>query len=142
MQQLIGGHAPEFTEVDVTMAQAKVLVVVMAAGELHLAELATRLGVTPSTASELVERLVEAGYLVRRIDPSDRRSVAISTTSVAREQLERFRELNQRQLRALLGALDGDELATVDRAIEILGRAVDRTAPGSPTHTTTGGNAS
>ena len=127
MQRLIGGHAPEFTEVDVTMAQAKVLYVVMAAGELHLAELATRLGVTPSTTSELVERMVELGYLIRRSDPSDRRQVAISPTPAALELLERFRELNQRQLRELLGRLDATELATVDRAIGVLGHAIDRT---------------
>lgn len=127
MQRLIGGHAPEFAEVDVTMAQAKVLYVVIAAGELRLAELATRLGVAPSTASELVERLVELGYLLRRNDPTDRRQVAISAAPAALELLERFRELNQRQLRELLGRLDAGELATVDRAIGVLGRAIDRT---------------
>ena len=137
MQRLIGGHAPEFTEVDVTMAQAKVLYVVMAAGELHLAELATRLGVTPSTASELVERLVELGYLSRRSDPTDRRQVAISPTPAALELLNRFRELNQRQLRELLGRLDPDELATVDRAIDVLGNAIDRTTAATGTTTST-----
>jgi DNA-binding MarR family transcriptional regulator len=139
MQRLIGGHAPEFTEVDVTMAQAKVLYVVMAAGELHMAELATRLGVTPSTTSELVERLVELGYVIRRSDPTDRRQVAISPTPAALELLERFRELNQRQLRELLGRLDAEELATVDRAIGVLGHAVDRTAATAGT-TSIGGN--
>jgi DNA-binding MarR family transcriptional regulator len=133
MQRLIGGHAPEFTEVDVTMAQAKVLYVVMAAGELHLAELATRLGVAPSTASELVERLVELGYLARRSDRMDRRQVAISPTPAAQELLERFRELNQRQLRELLGRLDPEELATVDRAIDVLANAIERTVSAANT---------
>ena len=36
MQRLISDHAPEFTEVGVTMAQAKVLYVVLAAGHLRL----------------------------------------------------------------------------------------------------------
>ena len=40
MQRLISDHAPEFTEVGVTMAQAKVLYVVLAAGHLRMSELA------------------------------------------------------------------------------------------------------
>jgi len=127
MQRLIGGHAPEFTEVDVTMAQAKVLYVVMAAGELRLSELAGRLGIGSSSASELVDRLVELGFLRRRDDPADRRQVVITATPDAAALLERFRELNERQLRLLLAALDADELDAVERAIEVLGRAVDRT---------------
>ena len=127
MQRLIEDHATEFTEVGVTMAQAKVLYVVMAAGELRMSELAARLGIGLSSASELVERLVEVGYLRRHSDADDRRQVVVTTTPDAIELLERFRELNQRQLRALLGRLDREELDTVDRSIEILVNAVDRT---------------
>jgi len=109
MHRLIEGHAPEFTEVGVTMAQAKVLYVLAAAGEL-------------------VDRLVDLGLLRRHSDEADRRQVVVTTTPAAIELLERFRELNQRQLRELLGRLDAGELAAVDRSIEILAQAVDRTA--------------
>ena len=128
MQRLISGHAPEFTEVGVTMAQAKVLYVVMAAGKLRLTELAGRLGIGPSSASEIVERLVELALLSRTDDPDDRRQVVITTTPSAVALLERFRELNQRQMRELLGRLDADELAVVDQSLEIFHRAIDRGA--------------
>ena len=59
MHRLVGDHATEFAEVGVTMAQAKVLYVVMAAGQLRMTELAGRLGIGTSSASEIVERLVE-----------------------------------------------------------------------------------
>jgi DNA-binding MarR family transcriptional regulator len=126
MHRLIEGHAPEFTEVGITMAQAKVLYVVMAAGELRMSELAARLGVGSSSASGLADRLVELGLLRRRDDPDDRRQVVVTTTPEAVSLLERFRELNQRQLRELLGRLDPDELALVDRSLDVLGRAIDR----------------
>ena len=99
MHRLIQGHAPEFTEVGITMAQAKVLYVVMAAGELRMSELAARLGVGSSSASGLVDRLVELGLLRRHDDPADRRQVVVTTTPEAVAMLERFRELDQRQLR-------------------------------------------
>jgi DNA-binding MarR family transcriptional regulator len=134
MRRLLADHAPEFTEVGVTMAQAKVLYVVMAAGELHMSELAQRLGVGPSAASEQADRLVDLGLLRRHDDPGDRRQVIVTATPDAVALLERFRELNQRQLRALLGRLEVDELAIVDRSIEILGQAIDR--PLTPSVTT------
>jgi DNA-binding MarR family transcriptional regulator len=126
MQRLIGAHAPEFAEVGVTMAQAKVLYVVMAAGQLHMAELAARLGIGASSASEIVERLVELDLLHRVDDPDNRRQVVITATPGAIALLERFRELNQRQLRELLGRLDADELSIVDQSLEIFHRAIDR----------------
>ena len=50
-------------------------------------------------------------------------------TPAAGAMLERFRELNQRQLRELLGRLDADELAVVNRSFEIFQSALDRGAP-------------
>ena len=126
MQGLVGSHASEFTEVGITMAQAKVLFILTAAGELHMSELAARLQTGPSSASELIERLVELGLVRRGDDPTDRRQVVVTTTPEAHELLERFRDLNQRQLRQLLAHLDPSELAVVDQSIEILGRAIER----------------
>jgi DNA-binding MarR family transcriptional regulator len=126
MQRLIGDHAPEFTEVGVTMAQAKVLYVVLAAGRLRMSELAGRLGIGPSSASEIVERLVELGFLGRVDDPDDRRQVVVTVTPDGAALLERFRELDQRQLRELLGRLDAEELAVVAESLDIFHRAIDR----------------
>ena len=132
MHRLIQGHAPEFTEVGITMAQAKVLYLVMAAGELRMSELATRLGVGSSSASGLADRLVELGLLRRGDDPADRRQVVVTTTPKADAVLERFRELNQRQLRELLVRLDAGELTVVDRSLAILHQAIDRGAAADP----------
>jgi DNA-binding MarR family transcriptional regulator len=136
MQRLISDHAPEFTEVGVTMAQAKVLYVVLAAGHLRMSELASRLGIGASSASEIVERLVELGLLRRFDDADDRRQVVITATPDAAALIERFRELNQRQLREMLGRLDADELAIVGESLEIFHRAIDRGAANSATTTT------
>jgi Transcriptional regulators len=99
----------------------------MAAGELRMSELAARLGIGSSSASGLADRLVELGLLRRHDDPDDRRQVVVTTTPEAVALLERFRELNLRQLRELLARLQPDELDIVDRSLEILDRAVDRT---------------
>jgi DNA-binding MarR family transcriptional regulator len=137
MHRLIAGHASDISEVGVTMAQAKVLYVVMAADRLRMSELAARLGIGLSSASGIVDRLVELSMLRREDDPNDRRQVVVSATRQAQELIERFRELNQRQLRELLGRLDADELAVIGQSLDIFDRAIDRAGPDTTSQPTT-----
>jgi DNA-binding MarR family transcriptional regulator len=127
-QRLMAVHAPEFTAVDLTMAQAKLLYVVTAAGDLSMSEIAQRLGVTISTASGAVDHLVSVGLLDRIDDPANRRQVRVSVTPFGLETLERLRELSTRQLRALFDLVADDDLGVVERAIRILTEAVDAAA--------------
>jgi DNA-binding MarR family transcriptional regulator len=123
MQRLVGAHLPEFMEVAVTMSQAKVMYTVLVAGTLRLSELAGRLGVSLSTTSAQVDRLVELGLLDRHDDPADRRQIVISVTPDGATQLERFRELNSKQLRALLDRVADDDLRVVADGLRILSDA-------------------
>jgi DNA-binding MarR family transcriptional regulator len=138
MHRLADGHAPEFLEIDVTMPQAKLLYLLGASGDLHMSELVTRLGVSLSTVSGLVDRLVDHGLATRREDPSDRRHVFVGLTPAGSAFIDRFRELNARQMRELLGAMDDSELVQARDALATLQRAADRlashavTAPARP----------
>lgn len=125
MHRLVSSHLPEFMEVAVTMSQAKVLYTVLAAGSLRMSELAARLGVSLSTTSGQVERLVEHGLLDRRDDPADRRQVLVTVTGEGEALLGRFRELNNEQLVRLLARIEDDALDVVERAMRILADAAD-----------------
>lgn len=125
MHRLMVTHAPEVNAIDITMAQAKALYIVLAAGELRMSELAARLGVTSSTATGQVDRLVELGLIERHDDPRDRRQVVVSTTPEAGANLEHLRELNTRRMRGLLVGLGREDLAVVERAITVLGAAME-----------------
>jgi DNA-binding MarR family transcriptional regulator len=125
MHRLMATHAPEMNAIDLTMAQTKALYVVYAAGELRMTELATRLGVTSSTATGQADRLVELGLLERLADPHDRRQVVVRATPEATASLEHFRELNTRRMRDLLSRLSADDLAVVERSITVLAEAMD-----------------
>ena len=69
MHRVATAHAPEFLEVGVTMSQAKVLYLVQAAPGLRMSDLSARLGVSLSTVSGVVDRLVDQGLLERRTTP-------------------------------------------------------------------------
>jgi DNA-binding MarR family transcriptional regulator len=122
-QRLMALHATEFTTLDITMAQAKLLYVVATASELSMSEIAQRLGVTVSTSSGAVDRLVELGLLARSDDPSNRRQVRVSVTPKGTSSLEQLRELSNRQLRALFELVTDGELDVVERALRILADA-------------------
>ena len=128
MHRMASSHAPEFLEIAITMPQAKVLYLLGASGELHMSELVTRLGVSLSTVSGLVDRVVEAGLAARHEDRADRRQVVVGLTPAGVEFIDRFRELNAREMRGLLQLLDDAELSILRSALVALARAADRRA--------------
>jgi DNA-binding MarR family transcriptional regulator len=125
MHRMMSTHAPEFIEVGMTMSQAKVLYLVHVAGELRMSELSARLGVTLSTTSGLVERLVESGFLARHDDPADRRQVVLAITDNGIAQLDRLRELNAYHLGAMLARVRDEDLLVIERAIQVMTTAAD-----------------
>lgn len=56
-------------------------------GQVTLTRLAEILGVSAPSASAMVDRLVERGYLTRRPHPEDRRKVQIRVSDKAEEQI-------------------------------------------------------
>lgn len=62
---------------DLSMRQLAVVEIVLEAGELTMSELAGRLGVSPPSASAMVDRLVEKGVLDREHSTQDRRKVVV-----------------------------------------------------------------
>jgi DNA-binding MarR family transcriptional regulator len=120
MTLLAATHTAEFLEVGMTMSQAKVLYLVASAGEIHMAELPARLGVSLSTVSGLVDRLVDHGLVDRREDPADRRQVLVRPTEGGMAAMDRFHDLNARQLRGLLDRVDPADLPQIERAYALL----------------------
>lgn len=124
MHRLMENHAPELNAIEMTMSQTKAMYLLIAAGRLRMSDLAARLGVTSSTATGAVDGLVALGLVERHEDPADRRQVLVTPTPIAESALEQFRELNSRRMGELLGRLSPADLATVERAMEILDATV------------------
>ena len=88
-----------------------------------MSDLVHALGVSLSTVSGLVEKLVDHGYLSRHDDPADRRQVLVAPTPAGAALLERFRELSSAQTRELLERLKPGDLDALDRGVRALHRA-------------------
>ena len=69
---------------ETTIAQYRALVVLASRGPQRMAGLAAALGVAPSTAGRMCDRLVRKGLIRRHRARADRRSVLVSVTAAGR----------------------------------------------------------
>ena len=85
--------------------QLRVLTVIAAAEHTNMSRLADALGVVPSSASRLCDRLEATGLLRRAPDPRDRREVRLVLTPAARRTLDDLRQRRREALAAVLGRM-------------------------------------
>ena len=89
------------TELDLTMAQGKALLVLDRAGPVTIGRFAEAVGTKLPAASVFVDRLEQAGLVARREDGADRRRVVIELTARARQVVARLRGNQQRVIAAI-----------------------------------------
>ncbi|MCC2627522.1 MAG: transcriptional regulator, MarR family [Thermomicrobiales bacterium] len=103
-----------------TPAQVKVLLQLGTRQQMTVGEIATALSCSMPSASELVDRLVDAGHLVRASDPADRRRVLIAPTPASRQISAHLRELREAQVRYALDQLEPEERPIFIKSLEAL----------------------
>ena len=108
---------------ETTMPQFRVLAH-LAAGPLTLSALAKKRRVSPQSMSELVQVLVERGWIARAPDPGDRRQSLLQLTEHGRTHYERADVQTLRRLTPLMAQLSDDELAAVRLALPALRRVL------------------
>jgi len=113
----------------VTTEQYGVLNQVLACGSLSMSELAVSRNVALNTATSLIDRLVAAGLVERRGDPTDRRVVRVVITAKGRTLVERLRSIRGAAMRRLLDELSDEEIAEILAAMPALARLAGKPLP-------------
>jgi MarR family transcriptional regulator for hemolysin len=83
---------------------------------------AAHLGLTPPSASKLIDGLSNRGLVKRRESTGDRRRVTIEITAEGAQAVAGARNAAQKNLSRLLGSLNTEELSTVARAMSDMRR--------------------
>ena len=91
--------------------QGRYLQLLLSQDGLTQAELVPLLGVSPSTASELTDKLLAAGHIAREKDASDKRRVLIFITDSGREAADAFRQESADVLQDAFGVLSAAQQA-------------------------------
>ena len=111
---------------DLTMGQLKAVMLLVPTGRVRTRELADSLGIAPSAATTLVDRLVKQKLATRIDDDADRRIVWIHPTAEAQAVYEDLLAAKEDVLADVFKELPAAERAGVKQSIHLLAEAADR----------------
>jgi DNA-binding MarR family transcriptional regulator len=109
----------------VTLPQFRMLVV-LEAGPTNLNGLAAALDVAPSTATRMVDRLLAAGLVQRRVPAADRREIALALTAAGRRTVRTVTKRRRRDLRRVVDQIPRSRRAAVAQAMIDFAEAAER----------------
>ena len=120
----------EFAEFGgITLHQMEVVRRLLLGDEMTMHDVAAALGIGPSGATQLVDRLESRGLVIRERDPHDRRIQRVLPTDRARAIALRFKAGMSRAAEELLVVLDDAELKTYVELTERIAAAPQEDAP-------------
>jgi DNA-binding MarR family transcriptional regulator len=93
-------------------------------GACGMSGISERFEITPAAASQMVDKLVQSGYIVREEDPTDRRAKTLNLTTKGRELIDAGNEERYRWVEELAGKLNAEERAQIVEALELMTRAM------------------
>ncbi len=110
---------------EVTVVQARVLVIVWGLGTANVNAVAQGLGVNASNASRTCDRLVKAGLLTREQADDDRRNVLLTLSDEGRRLVDSVMEQRCRELETVAGRLSEGQQLQLRRALQAFNSAAD-----------------
>jgi DNA-binding MarR family transcriptional regulator len=106
-----------------SMSQFSILMQLHHKGPCGMSEISERFDITAAAASQLVEKLVQAGYLERAEDPHDRRARLLTLSAKGSEFIKRGIEERYRWMDDLADTLSAEDQKKVSEALVLLTNA-------------------
>lgn len=105
-----------------SMPQFSMMMQMYHRGACGMSEVSERFEITPAAASQLVDKLVQSGFIMRQEDPNDRRAKLLDLTQKGRELIERGIEERYRWVGEMEAKLTAEERAQISQALDIMTR--------------------
>lgn len=100
-----------------TLPQFRTLVVLSARGPVNLSRLAGHLGVNPSTAMRMVDRLESTAMVARESNPDSRREVLIGLTDAGRQVVREVTEARRVEIAGIVARMSAHQRGTLVTAL-------------------------
>jgi DNA-binding MarR family transcriptional regulator len=107
----------------ITLAQFRLLVVLSTRGAVNLAMLAEQLGVNPSTATRMIDRLIGADLVSREISPTSRREVVVTLTTTGAAVVRQVTQRRRREIARIVGRMPAKRRHDLVDALEAFAEA-------------------
>ncbi len=109
-----------------SMPQFSILMQLHHKGPCGVSEISERFDVTAAAASQLVDKLVQAGYIERTEDPSDRRAKMLRLSENGSKLVDDGIQERYRWMDELASHMNPEEQAKVAEALGILTKAAQK----------------
>jgi DNA-binding MarR family transcriptional regulator len=119
----------EWAGIDLTMGQLKALLILDAQTALTVSQLATKMDLARPAASILIDKLVQAGYVEREEEPTDRRRTNIRLSATGLRLVGCLMRGTQEKLRAKLARLAPDDLHALIQGFRALADVILEESP-------------
>lgn len=114
----------------ITVPQFRVLVVLSNAdGPMRSGDLASALGIQPSTFTRTADRMVSAGWITRNENPSNRREHLVALTTAGKRLVTQVTNRRHKEISQILGNLDAKQVKAVLAAMEAFSVAAGESRP-------------
>ena len=110
-------HSIATVDENITIPQFRTLVILSNRGPVNLATLAGLLGVKPSAAGRMVDRLVAAGFIDRLPHPTSRRELFAALTQRGRKVVGQVTAHRRREIVPIVGKMPPPERHGLKRAL-------------------------
>jgi len=107
-------NPPQWASHDINFGQLRLLFMLSRSGPVSIGQLAAKIGVTPATASELVDRLERRGLVRRLHRTDDRRVVDCELSEDGARLIAEVAGARRQALRRILSVLTPEELGQLD----------------------------
>jgi DNA-binding MarR family transcriptional regulator len=122
----VGGEMRRRHEAEISPAQFHILMMLRHSPDASLSSVARHLSTTLSSASKVVDGMVERGLISRGTDTDDRRRIHLALTAQGTAVLESFHREFCAILAEQLTGYTPEEFATILEAMRLLQRAFPR----------------
>lgn len=109
-----------------SMPQVSILMQLHYRGACGLSEISERFDISNAAASQLVEKLVQSGHLVRTEDPSDRRAKLLDLSAKGHDLIQQGINERYQWMDEVAKTLSAEEKVKVTEALNILTEAVKK----------------
>jgi DNA-binding MarR family transcriptional regulator len=109
-----------------THTQFFVLIAIHSQGQCTMQQLADKMHVTMPTMSGIIDRLVQANYVIRTENPDDRRQVLVELKKEGKVLITQFQSAVADRWLQVLTSLDDQDIKSMLRIIEKIGATLDK----------------
>ncbi|MFO7881078.1 MAG: MarR family transcriptional regulator [Kosmotogaceae bacterium] len=110
----------------ITPAQFDVLQILFFHGKKRMSDISQTLGITKSTTTGLVDRLIEAEFVKKKQSHEDRRAYIIGITNKGKKVIEKVIERRVKYLKNILDIMDNQSKAQLQTSLNTLLEAMEQ----------------